>query len=73
MSGDLENATVLAIRILGAAQQIASEVRDRVIAMIGNGKPDFEAIMLEAVERQIMDMRCDAQRRAAEITTRGKA
>jgi hypothetical protein len=63
---DIQTALDLAKKIEERAEQIASGVRLEV-ALHCAGKREFMAIMLEAVERKIMAMRREAQRKAAGI------
>lgn len=58
----------LAKKIEERADLIAADVK-REIAIRCGGKPEFEAIMLEAVERKIMKLRHAAQLRAAGVRT----
>ena len=64
MSGTkpIKVATMIAER----ADRIAADVL-REIELRCDGRPEFAAIMLHAVERRIMEMRHAAQRKAAGV------
>jgi hypothetical protein len=65
---DLGKAIVLAKKIEERAGLIAASVK-REIAIRCGDHPEFEVIMLEAVERKIAELRHSAQLQAAGVRT----
>lgn len=60
----MTDALSLSIKIAERADKIATGIYDEISLSCG-GRPEFEAIMLHAVERKIMAFRHAAQRKAA--------
>ncbi len=62
----MSDALSLTIKIAERADKIAVSIYKEISLACGS-RPEFEAIMLHAVERKIMDLRHLAQRKAAGV------